>query len=516
MGKFIDLTGSRFGRLLVIERISSENKEIRWRCLCDCGNYTEASTNNLRRFKVVSCGCYRKECSKNTHLKDLEGEIFGKLTVVQKTIVNGRSKCLCKCSCGNSRIVSQDKLVSGIVTSCKECVIRDKDSIDNKRVFPDWFFDILVDDKDREDFLNHTLRTRDDNGSWRKVNCRCKKCGGVYTQYVYKYVNTYKNKTLGYCQNCMYTLSQSPLEVEIGNYIKTITKEDIINNTRSVIKDALGRCLELDIYIPKLKIALEINGSYWHSSLGGVSNKPKDGSFKKFKFCKDSNIHLISIFDVDWWFNQDKVKGILRSFLDAPIILYARNTESRRINNNLGRLFLQENHLDNDSNQSQIYYGLFSKSTQELLSVMSFGKLRGQNSSHGMDGFYELVRFATKHDVKIIGGASKLLKSFEKEYNPQYLLSYSDNDYFTGEVYPKLGFIFQKYTMPDYYWFNNTTKEYLSRWKCQPKKLREKYPNIASKYSSSIENNVMLELKFLKVYRCGQSVWVKDYRNIER
>lgn len=79
-------------------------------------------------------------------------------------------------------------------------------------------------------------------------------------------------------------------------------------------------------------------------------------------------------------------------------------------------------------------------------------------------------------------------------------------------MYSLLGFSFSKYTDPDYYWYTPVGNVYLNRWQCQPKKLKEKYPDIASKYSSSIEDNVMIELRYLKVYRCGQSVWIKDYR----
>ena len=51
-----------------------------------------------------------------------------------------------------------------------------------------------------------------------------------------------------------------------------------------------------------------------------------------------------------------------------------------------------------------------------LLSVMAFGKLRGQNTLHTRENHYELTRFATLPNTKVVGGASKLLKAFEREY----------------------------------------------------------------------------------------------------
>ena len=86
---------------------------------------------------------------------------------------------------------------------------------------------------------------------------------------------------------------------------------------------------------------------------------------------------------------------------------------------------------------------------------------------------------------------------------------YADNDYFKGNVYSQIGFSLSKYTEPDYYWFTPGGNKFLNRWQWQPKKLKEKYPDIASKYTFAIEDNVMVELGYVKVYRTGQSVWEK-------
>lgn len=62
MGKAKDLTGQKFGRLTAI--ISEKDKEGRrfiWTCLCDCGNYTKATTVSLTHGLKKSCGCIQKE-----------------------------------------------------------------------------------------------------------------------------------------------------------------------------------------------------------------------------------------------------------------------------------------------------------------------------------------------------------------------------------------------------------------------------------------------------------------------
>lgn len=57
-----DLTGMKYGRLTVIERVGD-----RWKCSCECGNIVEQDTYNLTHGRAVSCGCYRRE---RTHLPD--------------------------------------------------------------------------------------------------------------------------------------------------------------------------------------------------------------------------------------------------------------------------------------------------------------------------------------------------------------------------------------------------------------------------------------------------------------
>lgn len=59
---FIDLTGKRFGRLVVVSRSENKGQMSRWNCVCDCGNTTTVYSSNLRRGYTQSCGCYRHEC----------------------------------------------------------------------------------------------------------------------------------------------------------------------------------------------------------------------------------------------------------------------------------------------------------------------------------------------------------------------------------------------------------------------------------------------------------------------
>jgi len=63
--RFVDLKGEKFGRLLVIERVFSKDKNVKWLCKCDCGNKIEAFGVNLKNGHVKSCGCYKSEITSN-------------------------------------------------------------------------------------------------------------------------------------------------------------------------------------------------------------------------------------------------------------------------------------------------------------------------------------------------------------------------------------------------------------------------------------------------------------------
>ena len=62
MGLYIDLTGKRFGRLLVIERDgSNKHGQVKWLCRCDCGAEKHILGMCLSRGETQSCGCLHRE-----------------------------------------------------------------------------------------------------------------------------------------------------------------------------------------------------------------------------------------------------------------------------------------------------------------------------------------------------------------------------------------------------------------------------------------------------------------------
>lgn len=121
MPKVFDLTGMRFGKLIVVERLQErEDRYIAYRCRCDCGNEIVASSKRLRRGTIRGCAdcCPRRSVEE----RRMVGRRFGKLTVVErnKEAWNGRGAWCCRCDCGSIVDVSGSDLLNGQVTNCKE------------------------------------------------------------------------------------------------------------------------------------------------------------------------------------------------------------------------------------------------------------------------------------------------------------------------------------------------------------------------------------------------------------
>jgi hypothetical protein len=130
MGKYMDLSGLKFGRLLVLER-SLDNPQTqrdgqpRWKCQCDCGNTTYVLPYLLTSGRTKSCGCGVGENLKTYNVvKDLTGMKFGRLTVIRRVedIIwksGGKSpQWECQCECGNIVIKKSQDLTSGKSKSC--------------------------------------------------------------------------------------------------------------------------------------------------------------------------------------------------------------------------------------------------------------------------------------------------------------------------------------------------------------------------------------------------------------
>ena len=94
-------------------------------CRCECGNVKKVNVYNLLKKYTKDCGCGRKRMLSETKSKNLLGQKFGKLLVVERIQGSSKFKRIryrCKCDCGNETIVESCSLVTGTTISCG-CII---------------------------------------------------------------------------------------------------------------------------------------------------------------------------------------------------------------------------------------------------------------------------------------------------------------------------------------------------------------------------------------------------------
>ena len=114
VGKLIDITGQRFGFWVVLKLGAKNTKnQTQWLCKCECGNEKLVTSNSLRTGNSTSCGC--------NHVPNLANETFGNLTILKlddSKKNKGRRYWIAKCGCGKLISVTTKQLRNGETLSC--------------------------------------------------------------------------------------------------------------------------------------------------------------------------------------------------------------------------------------------------------------------------------------------------------------------------------------------------------------------------------------------------------------
>ena len=114
--------GQKYNKLTVIEPTNERDScgRVIWLCKCDCGTITKVDSSSLRLGNIKSCGCTRKKFVEQNLLKDLTGQRFGKLLVLERvdSTWDGRARWKCKCDCGTIKETTGEALRRGDTISC--------------------------------------------------------------------------------------------------------------------------------------------------------------------------------------------------------------------------------------------------------------------------------------------------------------------------------------------------------------------------------------------------------------
>lgn len=185
MPRLIDLTGQRFGRLVILKRIgvSTSGKPL-WLCKCDCGNESEVNSNSLKNGYTKSCGCLRKETTATTSKKytsthGLSREKSGRKTRLFRIWRGIKYRCLVPTSKDYPNYGAKG------ITICDEWK-------DDFKAFHDWAMNNGYKS-------NLTIDRKENTGNYEPSNCRwvtTKQQNRNQSQTIYLHLNG-KIKSLG-------------------------------------------------------------------------------------------------------------------------------------------------------------------------------------------------------------------------------------------------------------------------------------------------------------------------------
>ena len=280
------------------------------------------------------------------------------------------------------------------------------------------------------------------------------------------------SRNLNLCTICYPIGDQKSIkEKELLEFIKDNYSGDIISGYRDG--------LEIDIYLPELKIGFEFNGLYWHSE----KYKDKNYHLNKTNHFKEKGIRIIHIWEDDFDFRRSIVKSKILNSLGKSKKIYASKCRVKEVSLEESKEFLDNNHIQGDD-ISMVKLGLYYNET--LVSVMTFDKFEGHKKME--EGGYNLSRFCNLCNHNIVG-ASKLLNYFINQYNPIRIVSYVDKDWSVTQLYYTLGFRNINESKPDYKYIVDNKRVHKSRYR---------------KEKIGIEEKKKVERVIYKIYDCGK------------
>lgn len=278
---------------------------------------------------------------------------------------------------------------------------------------------------------------------------------------------------------------ESSQEKEIKDFISTLGFNVV--SDRKIL-----RGLEIDIYIPELMVGFEYNGNLFHTEKYG---KDRNYHLNKTVKCYENGVMLYHIFDDDFFYHKEILFSKIRHILgkDDGERLRAGKCKINEITKNESDIFLEKYHIQGSCNGS-IYIGGFYKN--ELVAVMVF-------LNEG-SGNWNLTRFATNHNYRIVGIGGKLFSYFRKNHSFETIKSFAERRLTPNiekNLYTKLGFKLEDIGKPDYKYYSPKVDRYkrFHKFGFRKKILHKKY----GLPLTMTEHEMTKALGFYRIWDCG-------------
>lgn len=305
-----DLTGKTYNYITVISLTDKKTKKRGgwiWKCKCNlCGKEFESTSANIKSGTKKSCGCL-KYAEKEKFVKDISGQKFGKLTVIEKMKERKHRKVQwkCICDCGKICITDGCRLRQGRAKSCgceKEKAMNNRHTIEN--LSGKKFGKLLVLDKTKRASYGATLRL-----------CECE-CG----EKVWVNAQNLKKGITKSCGKCFISAGEEKIKKILQDNNLIFERQKRFDKCRN---PKTNYPLPFDFYLPDYNCCIEYDGEQhfkytgrdWNTKENFEGTQYRDGI--KNKFCEDNNIRLVRIpytdfnkIDTDYILNRigDKVE----------------------------------------------------------------------------------------------------------------------------------------------------------------------------------------------------------------
>lgn len=266
---------------------------------------------------------------------------------------------------------------------------------------------------------------------------------------------------------------------------------------------------ELDIYVPEVGLAVEYCGEYWHGASSPEDERTaRTRHLDKHNACAEAGVRLLTVYESEWLNRPFAIKRLIRNVLGkARGRVMARKCELRSVPNSEASAFFEKYHPQGGGGWG-IHYGLFYSGKLVACMRFTYGvNDRGPNT----DRVWTLTRYATR--VAVAGGASRLLSAFIGEHNPDCIKSFSDNRYFTGEMYREIGFELEAESEPDYQVYHPKTG-LLPKAAWQRRNIPSRIRDIGAleQFNPNTDHRSERDMTYLlgarRLFDCGKRRWV--------
>ena len=347
--------------------------------------------------------------------------------------------------------------------------------------------------KSYEQFVQQSFEVHGDKydyASSHYVNCKTK----VSIVCPYPYHGTFQQSPHDHldghgCPCCVHQYSNTHKEVE--QYLDALGME-YTSNTRLIIPP-----YELDVYLPQHRLAIEVNGTWWHSLESGAGAKDRVRHLKKYQLCLQKGIRLLQIGEHEW------TDGPTRKAWEARIAtmlgkasrsIHARKTRFVSLDGEEANTFFQDNHLQGSTPFNQQCFGLLHG--DDLVGAVAFSPYENNSCL--------LSRMAFTQGVSVPGGASKLFRNAIPHLPAEKIVTFSHNQYSDGSIYPVLGFRKDADLKPSYQWLykGKVLNKRLCRHARLPKLLGDGYDPTLTEHENMFRAGARC------LYDAGYQRWV--------